>query len=97
MGGGVGDIPVAMIGAGERSNKTPPVVFQFSGSIDEVYIYDRALSPSEVATLFAVPEPPPHFSWELDWRGWGCDDGERGGGAEPPGGLALLVLKTLLI
>jgi hypothetical protein len=57
-GGGVGDIPVAMIGAGERSNKTPPVVFQFSGSIDDVYIYDRALSSSEIQTLYsAIPEP----------------------------------------
>ena len=57
-GGGVGDVPVAVIGAGERSNKTPPVVFQFSGSIDDVYIYDRALSPSEIQTLYsAVPEP----------------------------------------
>ena len=55
--GGTGDVAVSMIGAAERSNKTPPVVFQFSGSIDDVYIYNRALSPSEVATLFAVPEP----------------------------------------
>ena len=59
-GGGVGDVPIAMIGAGERSNKTPPVVYQFSGSIDDVYIYDRALSASEVQTLFSsVPEPNP--------------------------------------
>ena len=27
------------------------------GKIDEVYVYNRALSASEVATLFAVPEP----------------------------------------
>ena len=57
-GGGTGDVAVNMIGAAERSNKTPPVVFQFSGSIDDVYIYDRALSASEVQTVYsAVPEP----------------------------------------
>ena len=28
-----------------------------NGTLDDVYIYDRALSPAEVATLFAVPEP----------------------------------------
>ena len=57
-GGGVGDVPIATIGAGERSNKTPPVAFQFSGSIDDVYIYNRTLSASEVQTLYsAVPEP----------------------------------------
>jgi hypothetical protein len=32
--------------------------YWFSGSIDDVYIYDRALSPTEVSTLYsAVPEP----------------------------------------
>jgi len=47
-----------VIGARERSNLTPAVVSQFSGSIDDVYIYDRALSASEVQTLYsAVPEP----------------------------------------
>ena len=32
--------------------------FYFEGSIDDVYIYNRALSPTEVSTLYsAVPEP----------------------------------------
>ena len=34
-----------------------PGLYNFDGSIDDVYIYNRALSPSEIATLFAVPEP----------------------------------------
>ncbi len=29
----------------------------FAGAIDDVYVYNRALSAAEVATLFAVPEP----------------------------------------
>ena len=29
----------------------------FDGSIDDLYIYNRALSPSEIATLAAIPEP----------------------------------------
>ena len=57
-GGGVSEVVVNMIGAGERSNKSPPVVSYFSGSIDDVYIYNRALSAAEVSTLYtAVPEP----------------------------------------
>ena len=52
-GGGVGDVLATVMGAGENPNQ-----YQFSGSIDDVYIYDRALSPSEVSTLFSVvPEP----------------------------------------
>ena len=35
-----------------------PEVAGFAGKIDDVYIYDRALSPAEVSTLYsAVPEP----------------------------------------
>jgi len=43
------------IGADEWSS---PGLYNFDGKIDDVYIYNRALSPSEVGTLFsAVPEP----------------------------------------
>jgi len=57
-GGGVGDVPDTIIGARLTPNKTPQYNHFFSGSIDDVYIYDRALSPSEVSTLYsAVPEP----------------------------------------
>ena len=57
-GGGVGDIGGTAIGALETSNQSPPFQYLFSGSIDDVYIYNRALSPSEVSTLFSVvPEP----------------------------------------
>lgn len=32
--------------------------YKFDGSIDDLYIYDRALSPTEVSTLYSpVPEP----------------------------------------
>jgi len=31
----------------------------FSGSLDDVAIYDRALSPVEVAELHQRPPPPP--------------------------------------
>ncbi|MCH2173222.1 LamG domain-containing protein [Myxococcota bacterium] len=56
-GGGTGDYPVTVIGAGERSNYAPYIVGDFSGEIDDLYIYDRALSASEVLTLATVPEP----------------------------------------
>jgi len=36
-------------------NATPPYDFPFQGVLDEVVLYSRALSPSEVASL--VPEP----------------------------------------
>ena len=29
----------------------------FSGTLDELYVYDRALSAAEVFTLATVPEP----------------------------------------
>ena len=43
-----------------RATKDHPVLDDhnlLNGVLDDVHIYDRALSPSEVATLFAVPEP----------------------------------------
>jgi hypothetical protein len=35
----------------------PPLRFFLQGDIDDVRIYDRALSASEIGDLFAVPEP----------------------------------------
>ena len=51
-GGVVGNTPASSLGANYAGTE-----HNFFGSIDDVYIYDRALSPSEIATLFAVPEP----------------------------------------
>jgi len=56
-GGGVSDSPLSAIGSGYRSNKSPNYEGFASGVIDDVYLYDRALSPTEVLTLAAVPEP----------------------------------------
>ena len=52
-----GNVPLAIGRAGHISVGSPNYDY-FSGSIDDVYIYDRALSPTEVSTLFSVvPEP----------------------------------------
>ena len=57
-GGGVSDSPLSAIGSGYRSNKSPNYEGFSLGVIDDVYLFDRALSASEVQTLFAaVPEP----------------------------------------
>ena len=58
-GGQVGNYDNSLIGAGNRSQNPPGSEGSFfAGSIDDVYIYDRALSASEVQTLYsAVPEP----------------------------------------
>ena len=57
-GGVVGDTPGSVIGSGWVSNKFPSYRNFYDGSLDDVYIYDRALSPAEVQTLYsAVPEP----------------------------------------
>jgi len=57
-GGNVGDTPDTLIGARFTPNKTPQYNQFFLGAIDDLYIYDRALSPTEVSTLFSVvPEP----------------------------------------
>ena len=52
-----GNVPLAIGRAGHIHYGNPNYDF-FSGVIDDVYIYDRALSASEVQTLYsAVPEP----------------------------------------
>ena len=52
-----GNVPLAIGRAGHIHVGSPNYDF-FSGTIDDVYIYDRALSPSEIQTLFSViPEP----------------------------------------
>ena len=52
-----GNVPLAIGRAGHIHYGNPNYDF-FSGVIDDVYIYDRALSPTEVQTLYsAVPEP----------------------------------------
>ena len=49
----------SLIGAGHPHQLSPGVNFKFfSGDIDDVYVYDRALSPAEVQTLYStIPEP----------------------------------------
>ena len=43
---------------GVHTNDYPEVgALPFAGQVDDVYIYDRALSPTEVNTLATVPEP----------------------------------------
>ncbi len=42
---------------GTDDGSDPPGNYNFDGSIDDVYIYNRALSASEVFTLATVPEP----------------------------------------
>ena len=58
-GGVVSDTPLSVIGSGYRSNKTPNYEGFASALIDDAYIYNRALSPAEVSTLYtaSVPEP----------------------------------------
>jgi len=59
-------MPAAGVDGGQTGNTLGSVIgaawgssdHNFSGVIDDVYIYDRALSPTEVSTLFSVvPEP----------------------------------------
>ena len=59
-------MPAAGIDGGQTGNTLGSVIgaawnspdHNFSGVIDDVYIYNRALSPTEVSTLYsAVPEP----------------------------------------
>jgi hypothetical protein len=57
-GGNVGDTPDTLIGSRFTPNKTPQYNQFFLGAIDDVFIYDRALSSAEVQTLYSVvPEP----------------------------------------
>ena len=55
--GVTGKLDGTIIGATYKSNETP----QFGGFadavIDDLYLYSRALSPAEIATLANVPEP----------------------------------------
>ena len=57
-GGVVSDTPFSVIGSKYRSNR-PTDYAGFAGAlIDDVYVYDRALSSAEVLALYsAVPEP----------------------------------------
>ena len=53
-----GDAVNSAIGSNAHTNE-----HDFFGSIDDFYIYNRALSASEVQTLYStVPNPPPHSS-----------------------------------
>ncbi len=45
------------LGIGSAYGLLPTELEPFSGDIDEVFFYDRALSPAEIATLANVPEP----------------------------------------
>ena len=45
------------IGSDDNIDAPAPWYYNFDGLIDDVYIYDRALSPAEVFTLATVPEP----------------------------------------
>ena len=54
-GGGTGTVPTTVIGA--HQNNGIEFDHYFTGSIDEVYMYERRLSASEVLTLANVPEP----------------------------------------
>ena len=58
-GGQVSNFENALIGAGHPHQLAEDVNYKFfAGSIDDVYIYDRALSASEIQTLYSVvPEP----------------------------------------
>jgi hypothetical protein len=57
-GGVVGDTPSSVIGSARVSNESPAYRAFYRGALDDLYIYDRALSASEVQTLFSsVPEP----------------------------------------
>ena len=55
-----------------------PEVAGFAGRIDDVYIYDRALSPAEVSTLYAaVPEPTTATLMALGLLGLAMRGGKR--------------------
>ena len=57
---GSAPVPVPIFGnlefeLGRQGNQG--LIHYFEGSVDDLYIYDRALSPSEIFTLATVPEP----------------------------------------
>jgi hypothetical protein len=53
-----GNLPVAIGRQGCLCGGVPNYAY-FAGLIDDIYIYNRALSPAEVSTLYtaSVPEP----------------------------------------
>ena len=51
-----GDEPAAAFTLGKRADTVGDL---FSGEVDEVRVYDRALSPSELAQITAIAEPIP--------------------------------------
>jgi hypothetical protein len=56
-GGVTGNYDQSRIGA-TYDSRTSGTHHHFHGSIDDVYLYNRALSPTEVSTLYsAIPEP----------------------------------------
>ena len=57
-GGVVSNTDATIIGAGFLSNRSPQLESFTNGKIDDAYLYDRALSASEIQTLYsAIPEP----------------------------------------
>jgi hypothetical protein len=54
---GAGGIPSQINAPIDISKTNPDFSFFFKGLIDDVRIYDRALSAAEVAQLYAIPEP----------------------------------------
>jgi hypothetical protein len=70
-------MPAAGVDGGQTGNTLGSVIgaawgssdHNFSGVIDDVYIYDRALSPPEVLTLATVPEPSTSLLFTLGFIG----------------------------
>ena len=64
----------SLIGAGHPHQLSPGVNFKFfSGDIDDVYVYDRALSPAEVQTLYSAI---PRTLHRTPLRGWNDGTGD---------------------
>ena len=56
-GGVTGKLNGTIIGATYKSNETPQFESFADAVIDDLYLYSRALSPAEIATLANIPEP----------------------------------------
>lgn len=61
-----------------RARRRPPRPFFFDGSIDEVFIFGRRLTASEIVDLAQSPPPPPSCRTNLDAAAYWCfDDSEN--------------------